>query len=272
MFTCRDCGHHRVAKATLDGKVLRAICADCGRDQVASFRTSQTITLEPRVDVEEVAPEEEKEFPWLELAPGEQYEEMRQELELPPEVEIPAPGPHVPTVYKEPEPKPGVPIVEHDPKFYNRNMARVWAYGWEQFGGFMGDELYTEFAYPMLQQMANTPEYVEQLYTPHGGSWLQNDFSNLVREHIYYDLAERGIVPEVGYGRPPSVEPGYERNEERGEYVYNIVFNKKHPDYLGEPPRYKADEAPWLVGLLQRVRAWEVENLEPEELKYVWES
>jgi len=273
MFTCRDCGRHRVARAVLEGQVLTVTCADCNKSQVGSFRISQTLTVEPRIDVDviEPVPEEEAKYPWLELAPREQYEEMRRELALPPEVEIPEPGPDVPIIFREPEPMPGVPIVEHDPKFYNRNMNRLWAYGWDQLGDLMGDELYTEFAEPMLHQMADTPEYVAQLYTPHGGSWLQNDFVRLVKENIYQDLATRGSVPDVGRGQF-GIEPGYERNEERGEYVYNIVFNKRHPDYLGESPLYVAEETPWLVKLLQQVRAWEVENLEPEELKYVWES
>lgn len=271
MFTCKDCGQHEVAKATLAGGVLRAVCANCGEDQVTSFRTGQTITVEPGVDVEEFVPEDAAKYPWLEVTPEEQYQELRRVLDLPPEVEIPEPGPDVPTMFEEPEPRPGVPTIERDPRFYNRNMARLWAFGWDELGGFMGDELYTEFAEPILHQMANTPEYVEQLYTPYGGSQLQSEFLKLVKEHIYYDLGERGIVPDIGRGKF-GIEPGYEKNRERGEYVYNIVFNEGHPDYLGEPPLYVADEAPWLVKLLQQVRAWEVENLEPEELKYIWES
>jgi len=271
MFTCNDCGKHKVARAVLTGEILRVVCADCGESQVTSFRAGQTITVEPGVDVEEFVPEDEAKYPWLELAPKEQYEEMRRELDLPPEVEIPDPGTDVPTIFKEPEPRPGVPVIEHDPKFYGRNMTRLWAFGWDQLGDLMGDELYTEFAEPMLHQIADTPEYVEQLYTPYGGSRLQNEFVGLVKEHIYHDLAERGIAPDVGRGKF-GIEPGYEKNEERGEYVYNIVFNEGHPDYLGKPPLYVAEETPWLVKLLQQVRAWEVENLEPEELKYVWES
>jgi len=272
MFTCKGCGKHRVAKAILVGEILEVICADCAESQVTSFRTSQTITTEPRVDVEEFALEEEEaKYPWLELTPKEQYEEMRRELGLPPEIEIPEPGSDVPTIFKEPEPRPGVPVIEHDPRFYGRNMARLWAFGWDQLGGFMGDELYIEFAEPMLYQMANTPEYVEQLYTPYGGSRLQNTFVGLVTDHIYSDLAERGIVPDIGRGKF-GIEPGYEKNEARGEYVYDIVFNQGHPDYLGKAPEYVEEEAPWLVKLLQQVRAWEVENLEPEELRYIWES
>lgn len=276
MFKCTKCGGVTIKQATFVKGGHRVICASCNTSYIVreaqSVLDTDTLAQEPEalvfVEPEQYEKEEVVKYPWLETAPEEQFAEMRGELGLPPEIEIPLPGPEVPVMFPSEEPTPGVPVYEHDPQFYKNNMNRLWSYGWDQIGHLLDDDLYIEFAQPILTQIANDPDSVEQLFTPHGGSRLQRDFLSAVLGNVYVYLADRGIGPQIGKGLPGSVEFDYQKNPELAGYAYNIMFRKEHPEYLGPMPEYQMDpraprrslEVPYIVELLRKVKEWEEIN------------
>lgn len=276
MFKCTKCSGVTIKQAAFVKGGHRIVCASCGASYIVregrSVLDTDTLTQEPEalvfVKPDQYEEEDVVKYPWLETTPEEQFEEMRGELGLPPEVEIPPPGPEAPVVFPPGEPTPGVPAYEHDPQFYKYNMNRLWSYGWDQIGHLLDDDLYIEFALPILTQIANDPESVEQLFTPHGGSQLQRDFLSAILGNVYMYLADRGIKPLIGKGQLGNVEFDYQKDPELADYAYNIMFRKEHPEYLGPMPEYKMDpraprrslEAPYIVELLKKVKGWEEER------------
>jgi len=276
VFKCDKCGRSAVRRASFIKGGHRVVCAFCNTSQVIrqeqSILDTETLTQEPEalvfVEPEQYEEEEVTKYPWLEVTPEEQYEEMRRELDLPPEVEIPVPGEHVPTVFPEKEPVPGVPVYEHDPKFYEYNMYRLWDYGWETIGNQLGDDFYTELAQPILAQVADDPGAVEKLFTPKGGTYLRSDFRNSIVGNMYTYLRDRGIDLQMGGGEPGEAEYMEAKFPELSAYAYGIMFRKENPEYLGPMPLWKWDptapeatprslEIPYLVKLLNKIRAWE---------------
>jgi len=277
MFKCKKCGYCIVKRASVVDGGHQAVCAFCNEVNVikadVSILDTETLAQEPEAlvfmepshEIEEQEDEAIVKFPWLETTPEEQFEEMRRELKLPPEVEIPPPGLHAPTVFPERELGVGEFPKEHEEHFYRSNMGRLWMHAWEQMGEILDDEAFEGFAYPVLTQFADTPELVEELFTPRGGSRLQGQFLNAVKEHMYQYLLDRGIDLTIGGGKPGEVEMEYRKFPELTDYVYNIMFQKGHPDYLGSMPEFKMDllsprkslEIPYVAELVMKVRAWE---------------
>lgn len=278
MFKCIECGRGVVRRASFTKEGHRATCAYCNAVNVIqegqSVLDTDTLVqepealtfMEPAYEVEEPVVK----YPWLETTPEEQLEEMRAELNIPPDVEIPEPGPHAPTVFPEEEPRPGVAPLEHGYKFYRNNMGRLWWHGWDQMGDLLGEELYEEFAYPILTQFADTPDVVSELFTPYGGSRMQGQFLDAVKEHIHQYLVDRGIDVTIGGGKPGAVEYAQQKFPELTDYAYNIMFRKDHPDYLGPMPEHKMDpraprqslEIPYMVELLKKVKEQEAISIE----------
>lgn len=273
MFRCLHCGDDHATKLSSNGRTWVIVCAACKKENILVLGEDldtelavddiglETEELDSEIALEELE-EPSAEFPWLTFSPEESFEEKRKIYEIAPEVDVPGPGPDMPTLF----PESGL---ERSPKFYERNMHRLWQYGWSQIGKYMGDELYEELARPILTQLANVPETVESLYTVYGGSQLQGEFLRDIKNNIYAYLYEQGVVPDVGHGEF-GIWTGEERNPERAKYVEEIVYDKNSSDYLGAPPRYVDRENRWLVNLLKRIRVWNEENLAPGEPKYVW--
>lgn len=272
MFKCVHCGGSRVKRASVTAIGHKAVCASCKTVNVIeasdSVLDTDTLTQKPEALVF-VEPEYEEEevvkFPWLETTPEEQFEEMREELNIPPEVEIPPPGPGVATMFPERELEVGEYPQQHEEHFYRNNMSRLWWNAWNQMGDVLGDETFDEFAYPILMQFADTPELVKDLFTPHGGSRLQGQFLNAVKENMYQYLLDRGVDITIGGGRPGEVVLEYLKAPELTDHVYDITFQSDHPDYLGPIPEHKMDprnprkslEIPYIANLVMKVREWE---------------
>lgn len=275
MFKCTSCGGSIVKKASVIDGGHQAICASCNAVNVIkadeTILDTETLAQEPEALVF-MEPEREKEevvrYPWLETTPVEQFEEMREELNIPPEVEIPPPGPHAPTVFPERELEVGEYPKEHEERFYRNNMGRIWWHAWNQMGDVLGDEMFEEFAYPILTQFADTPVLVEELFTPQGGSRLQGQFLNAVTGNMYQYLSDRGIDVTIGGGKPGELETAYLKFPELSDYAYDIMFRQEHPDYLGPMPEHKMDprsprtslEIPYIANLVMQIRQWEEEN------------
>jgi len=277
MFECGKCRGRIIKRASVVDGGHQVVCASCDAVNVikagVSVLDTETLAqepealvfMEPPYEIEEQEGEDIVKFPWLETIPEEQLEEMRKELDFPPEVEIPLPGLHAPTVFPERELGVGELPKEHEERFYRGNMGRLWGHAWEQMGDILDDEAFEEFAYPILTQFADTPELVEELFTPRGGSRLQGQFLNAVKEHMYQYLLDRGIDLTIGGGKPGEVEMEYLKFPELADYVYNIMFQRGHSDYLGPIPEFKMDlrrpgkslEIPYVAELVMKVREWE---------------
>lgn len=280
MFKCTECGGGIVKRASVIDGGHQAICASCNAVNVIkadeSILDTETISqepealvfMEPRYEVEEQEEEEVVKFPWLKTTPEEQFQEMRKEIDLPPEVELPSPGLHAPTVFPERELKPGEYPKEHDERFYRTNMSRLWGETWKQLGDILGDEAFEEFAYPILTQFADTPEFVDDLFTPKGGSRLQGQFIQAVKANLNQYLLDRGIDVMIGGGKPGELETKYLEFPELSTYAYDIMFQPEHPDFIGEIPRHKMHpiikkkhlELPYLARIVMQVKQWEEEN------------
>jgi len=147
-------------------------------------------------------------------------------------------------------------------------MGRLWGEAWEQLGDILGDEVFAEFAYPILTQFADTPEYVVDLFTPKGGSRLQGQYVRAVNANLNQYLLARGIDIMIGGGRPGELETAYLKFPELSDYAEDIMFREEHPDYIGEIPRHKMDpvlkskhlELPYLAKVVMKIRQWEEEN------------
>lgn len=278
MFKCTSCGGSIVKRVSVTSRRRRVVCAFCNTVNIIikvaeSVLDTDTLAQEPEAltFMEPVYEEEEEEvvrYPWLETPPEEQFEEMRRELNIPPDVEIPPPGPHAPTVFPERELGIGEYPKEHDESFYRVNMGRLWGEAWEQLGDILGDEVFEEFAYPMLTQFADTPEYVDDLFTPKGGSRLRGQFINAVKENLNQYLLDRGIDITIGGGQPGELETAYLKFPELSDYAEDIIFRADHPDYIGKIPEHKMDpivkkkhlELPYLAKVVTKVKQWEEEN------------
>jgi len=177
--------------------------------------------------------------------------ELREELGTAPEVEIP---------------EPEIIVPGGESRLYRSNVGQLWQSGWEQLGQFMGDELYENFAYPILLQMVAVPENVEKLYTPYGGG-LAREFLSNVKDNIFYDLAQRGIEPIIGgKGAIPNfeLELSLHTNPERLRWVEDLIFHGptdlEDPSYIGPSPGFRKDENPWLGRFVKVLADWETEH------------
>jgi hypothetical protein len=253
MFKCFFCGGQRVDDLVATVKFVRVICANCGREQQTQIRVAATESeVGTEVEVEEAEPMEEEELSWLGDEPS------LEERGYPPEL-----GPVEPAY-----------SVGGSPQLFRSNLSRLWWNGWEQLGQYLGSELYDELARPIIEQMVDTPEYVEKLYRPHGGTYLTREFVDTLRSQVSFELEQRGLAPQVRGGkfRFPRryVEEGkvvLEMEPELGDWVYGEFipqFESKYrhlPQYRAVAPKEVEEKGPGLdvfVGeLLRGVVDWE---------------